>query len=258
MEVNQENTLLDLVNLSGYPLQIGIENMISQSSQSHPWKVTAREHYWRNDELKKEGFIDLLLSWGSARMVIECKRMLDRDWIFLITDIKKYNRNDVRLLETFITQSSSSYEWKDVEYGPSSFESQFCIMGRERDRPSLESLSSELLMSIDSLANEEKSITLSYPNPSPARRAYIPVIITTANLHVCTFHPNDINLDEGRVTTSSFENVEYIRFRKGLSTADINNIQSANDIRELNKLNERTVFVIQANKFVTFLSKYVH
>jgi hypothetical protein len=42
--------------------------------------------------------------------------------------------------------------------------------------------------------------------------------------------------------------LDYLRFRKGFSNASFNNMQSAQDLKELNKLDEQTVFIIQANK----------
>jgi hypothetical protein len=257
MDNNKENQLLELVNLSGYPLQIGIEELIKQSSMYHLWSIIGREHLWRNIEFDKEGFIDLILSRNNSRMVIECKRVLDKDWIFLVTDLNKYSRSKARLLSSLIQLPNPNYEWVDIDYDPSTFESQFCIMGRDKDRPSLEKLSSDLLLAMESLAIEERSILLLSTPVTPINIAYVPVIITTANLHVCTFHPSDVNLDDGKVAIkSNFEKVDYVRFRKGLSTANFNNIQAAHDIKELNKLNEQTVFIVQANKFANFLNQH--
>jgi hypothetical protein len=256
MNENIENPLLELVNSSGYPLQIGIENIVKQSSKIQPWSVIGREHFWRNKESNKEGFIDLILSFNNIRMVIECKRVLEKDWIFLVTDLRKYNALKVKLLNSLIQPSDSNYEWVDIDYDPRTIESQFCIMGREKDRPSLEKLSSDLILAMESLAIEERSIILS-DNPAESTNIlYVPVIITTATLHMCSFHPDDINLDDGKVSISKFEELDLVRFRKGLSTASLNNIKTAHDIKELNKLNEQTVFVIQANKFLSFLSKF--
>jgi hypothetical protein len=254
MNENKEGQLLDLVNSSGYPLQIGIEELVKQTSRIHQWLVVGREHFWRNTELKQEGFIDLILSKNNLRMLVECKRVLDKDWIFLVTDIKEYQRYKAKLLRSLVKSVDSYYEWVDIDCGPRSLESQFCIMGREKDRPSLEKLSSDLLLAMDSLAIEESAIRLSNPIADPIQTAYIPVIITTADLQICSFHPSEVNLDDGKVSTASnFTKLDYIRFRKGLSTANFNNLQTVRDLKESNKQNERTVFVVKASKLVDFL-----
>jgi len=257
MSDNNGNELLELVNLSGYPLQIGLEYAVKQTYQMHQWSVVGREHFWASPELKKEGFIDIILSRYNLRMVVECKRVLDQDWIFLVTDRKKFNVRKSKLLRSNINSSNSNYEWLDFNLLPETFESPFCIMGRDRDRPSIEKLSSDLLMSVESLANEEISIMQFHPPVSAVELGYVPVIVTTAELHTCIFNPSDVNIDDGKVsTTSKFERVEIVRFRKGLSTANLDSLQLAHDLGESNKANERTVYIIHAGKFVDFLCKF--
>ena len=51
----------EIVNDSGYPLQIRLEEWIKDTWRDHRWKVLVSEHRWVNNETKEEGFIDLVL-----------------------------------------------------------------------------------------------------------------------------------------------------------------------------------------------------
>ena len=259
MSENKENQLLDLVNLSGYPLQIGIEERVNQSYQDHKWSIVGREHYWINPASGDEGFIDLILARNNVRMAVECKRVLDRDWIFLVTNLKEFRVSKTKFLCSLIQPTDSDYGWYDVDHTPESFGSPFCIMGREKERSTLENLSGDLLMALESLALEERTIMLSHTMITPVKVLYVPVIVTTAELHICSFQPDSVNIEDGKVSPESeFQKVDFVRFRKGLSTAnfDRRKLQSVQDLREANKANERTVFIIQASKFVNFLCRF--
>jgi hypothetical protein len=87
MSEDKEAQLLDLVSKSGYPLQIGIEEMVKETYQNHKWSIVGKEHFWTYPEFKREGFIDLVLSRKNMRMAVECKRVLDKDWIFLVANL---------------------------------------------------------------------------------------------------------------------------------------------------------------------------
>ena len=63
---------LDVVNRSGYPLQIALAEAVRSDYETHYWKVLYEEHAWRSSE--GEGFIDLVLEQDNlqAVLVIEC------------------------------------------------------------------------------------------------------------------------------------------------------------------------------------------
>jgi hypothetical protein len=257
MNDNKENQLLELVNSSGYPLQIGIEKLIQQTCPNHHWLIVGREHYWRNNKIDKEGFIDLILHRNNLRMVIECKRVLDKDWIFLVADTQQPTAYKVKLLYSSIQYENPNYVWKDFDLCPVTYESQFCILGKEKDRPSLESVSSDLLLATESLAIEEESILLPRNISNSLYITYIPIIITTANLHICSFQPSNVSMKDGKVPPDSkFVNVDFVRFRKGLATASIDNLKDVQDLHESNKLNERTIFIVSANKILNFFQQF--
>jgi hypothetical protein len=72
-----------LVNDSGFPLQLRIEEEVRSSQGS--WSVEFHEHPWReNAPAGKEHFLDLILKSGSVRLAVECKRTQnDASWVFL-------------------------------------------------------------------------------------------------------------------------------------------------------------------------------
>ena len=49
------------INLSGFPLQIGLANSINSSSQDHGWSVLHQEHGWSHEITHESGFIDLVV-----------------------------------------------------------------------------------------------------------------------------------------------------------------------------------------------------
>ena len=48
-------TAQDVVNNSGYPLQLRLEEWIEETRQNHKWQVLVREHRWVNTETKDRG-----------------------------------------------------------------------------------------------------------------------------------------------------------------------------------------------------------
>lgn len=78
-------TGLKLINSSGFPLQLGLEEKIRQGANVHGWSVLSTEHPWKNTNTGSDDFIDMILkdSSGALRMVVECKRVKEHDWFFL-------------------------------------------------------------------------------------------------------------------------------------------------------------------------------
>lgn len=74
-----------IANSSGFPRQIRVAEIANSSSR---WRVLLEEHPWRSEEGNKEGFLDLVLIKSdihtSEVMVIECKRVRQAEWVFLI------------------------------------------------------------------------------------------------------------------------------------------------------------------------------
>ena len=135
----QENALLSIVNASGFLFQLKIEDEIRRTEQERQgrWRVVARESKWQREQDGNEGFADLLLESGIARMIVECKRVTDASWIFLVPDGAP-EVNIAHLLWTRRGPESvplSSYDSFTVD--PSSFQAAFCVVrGQgEKDNP---------------------------------------------------------------------------------------------------------------------------
>jgi len=84
------------INSSGFPLQIAVKNVVDDSFDVHAWRTRYTEHSWKNPDTGESGFIDIVLSnhLGHYNLVVECKRVKDTSWIFLIEGTeKKYRRH---------------------------------------------------------------------------------------------------------------------------------------------------------------------
>ena len=84
--VANEEELLAVVNASGFPFQIRVEQEIIDKSSKSGWRIAAREHRWLDAHDGSERFVDLILRKNIHRTVVECKRVIDAKWVFLIPD----------------------------------------------------------------------------------------------------------------------------------------------------------------------------
>lgn len=257
MTKEDTDNLLKIVNASGFLFQLRIEDEIKtrQQNREFRWKVVSREHRWMDLLTSKEGFIDLVLqSQGIARMVVECKRVRDGEWIFLIPD-DKVNMGRARLLWTYsIEDKKILSDWDEFKTTPRSSESSFCIVrGQgEKDTPMLERLSGILLRSTESLASKEIDHEI-VQKFGPAL-VHFPAIVTNAELRICKVNPKEIDIDTGMINDAEFEVVPYLRFRKSLSTIKAPLVQSKS-LAESAQLQERTVFIINSTHLGAFLKE---
>ncbi len=251
--MNQEE-LLKHVNAQGYVFQLRVEHEISSIISPSIWKVVAREHRWEKSSIAREGFIDLILKSGNImRMVIECKRVTNGIWLFLIPNenAKDISRNKLMWINKG-EEGKDLCGWDEFIIVPNSMESSFCIVrGQgEDDSPMLERLCGNLLHSVESLAAEELNLI-----SMAEAKIYIPVIITNAQLRVCYFDKGRINLEDGMLTEAKFDEVPLIRFRKNLSTG----IRPKNNLKDLEELNnefDRTVFIINSSSLSEILKEW--
>ena len=209
--------LTKVVNASGFVFQLGVEHAIASSTPTHGWEVEAREHPWRLGE--DEGFIDIVLSDGWTRGVVECKRTRDASWIFLVAEPAMPTRR-MKLCWLQVEEGKGAlFGWDDFRINAESYESSFCIMrGQgENDTPLLERMSSKLVRSVDALACEEAPL-LPPSGQNDVTRLFVPVIITTAQLFACKVSPRSVDLTSGTIQETNFEQVSFIRFCKGLAT----------------------------------------
>jgi len=238
-------------------LQIRIADVVKSSSN---WRVYLEEHPWRSEH--SEGFIDLVIhnKRSISAMIIECKRVRDTAWVFLIPAKDPEKRDEVRLwLSDYEYEKWNSFGWRKWSAAPSSFESQFCaIPGQEHGRQTiLERIASDLIEAVEALALQERKVLTSR---SALRRIYVPVIITTAELRVSFFEPSSISLCDGSLPEdAAFEIVPYIRFRKSLRS-EIKSEHESNsgewEVLDAHKASERIVFIVNAEKWSEFLDKW--
>src|ERR1035438_4861357 len=73
-----DERLTELVNQSGFALQIALADAIQKSTKTHGWHVTYAEHAWKDIDQGESGFTDLVVRHSNtgATLVIECKRVL--------------------------------------------------------------------------------------------------------------------------------------------------------------------------------------
>jgi hypothetical protein len=265
MNKDLEKQSRSIADASGFPLQIGIAKSVNLNPN---WKVLLEEHPWSSLATQSEGFIDIVIeerNHGVQLMVIECKRVRQTEWVFLIPDPSPEKGSHARIWRSQFDPFKKwlLFGWEDFQAKPMSYESKFCaIPGQERGRKTLlERTASELVASIEALADEEKKITINCVREEEKRsavhyfnRAYIPVIVTTAELRVALFKPGSVSLTDGSLPSDAvFETVPYIRFRKSLSRIESIVHPSLQDVY---KATERTVFVVNAVSFADFLDSW--
>jgi len=239
-----QDSLRKLVNASGFLFQLRVEQEIraTQPSRRGDWEVVAHEHRWIEAAEGGEGFIDIILRSGFGRMIIECKRVMDASWVFLVPDQKNQTARSRLLWTVRNAEDQEIASWHDFYVLPISAESAFCaVRGQgEKDVPMLERIASHLLKSVESFASEELSYT-SRASHDPI--IYFPVIVTNAALYVCHFDPLKVDLASGQLAEGDFKQVPYIRFRKTLSS-NLLPREPPRDVEQSNQENERTVFIV--------------
>ncbi len=247
-----KDSLTDTINGSGFLFQLKLEEEIKKSQPVSPlghWKQTAKEHKWTDPTDGKEGFIDFVLeAEDTTRLVVECKRVTDASWLFLVPS----SETEIKRSRFLWTESeNATFDWHTFSFNPPSLEATFCVVrGQgERDTPFLERVSSQLLRSTECLAREELNLT----KDKHQIHLYIPVIVTNATLYASRFDLSDINIDTGKLSEATFTKVPFIRFRKNLSSTVISETTFASSLKEINIQNERTVLVVNAKEFTSTL-----
>ena len=133
---------------------------------------------------------------------------------------------------------------------PTSPESEFCVL--DKDKPLLEKICGQLLRAIDCLSVEEMEIAKK--KESYLLCAYIPAIVTNAQLELCHFDPEKVSLSDGVLKDGKFKTVPFIRFRKSLTTV-LSPHASPTNLIDANKDKQRTILIINANSFCDILEK---
>jgi len=263
---------LKQVNKSGFPFQLKIVREITNSKNEHGWLVSSTEHPWTSKDKEASGYIDIVLSHQripTARMVVECKRIRSNDgrqlrWVFLANEDSPQSTGTASCFEVEgrgERVGSGSYEWRDIRIwdnvflNPRSYESQFCILSADEPQrqPLLERLASEVLESIEGIAEEEARMIRSQKG-NRLRLFIFPTIVTNAELSICRFDSNNVNIEDGTLTAESvaLTTVPFVRFRKSVGT-DFPNGEFYG-LNDANKARERTVFIVNSSRISEFLT----
>lgn len=251
MTHDPNETLRKQVNSSGFPLQIGIKTAIQESMKDQKWRVITEEYPWKNSMSGESGFIDLILEHNNKTqvMLVECKRVRDCEWIFLVPSSIREKNHRVNSWTSYLPKC---FDWMDHEIMPDSFESKFCVVrGQDNKNPMLEREASKVIEATEAFATEQKLRGI--PN-SEDLIAYFSVIVTTANLKICRFDQKDIDIKHGEIFKCDFEDVSFVRFRKSLIARNEDPPQK--DISKMIQEKERTVLVVNSEGFLDLLKKW--
>lgn len=243
--------LLSSANHAGYFLQLRVADVVKSTFDEHQWEVLSAEHRWFDAALQGEQFIDLILRNYAHLIVIECKKVREGSWVFLEA---QHGVRDREVANAYRIQSKSC-DWEIFGLNPTSSEADFCIerkAGRKRGGPQLEQLAASLLRSVEGLAAQELAIM----GESREQRFLFPVIVTNADLYLCSFRAGDIDLATGELSEAKFKAVPWIRFRKSLAAGSTPDRERCRDLGEANRNSERTVMIVGAEHLTAFLKEH--
>lgn len=253
--MRDNDSLSRLINQSGFPLQLAIDRLVTENSQRTGWSVLYREHGWKNPD-GQFGFADLVLEdrHQTSVFVLECKRVLDADWIFLEPSGKT---NETLRTRSWVSNTPDHGKkhsgYFDLRAKPSTPESMYCVVvGQDpKARPLIERIAAETCAATEAIAIEE------YPLMAARRygfRMYTPVIVTTARLSVSSVDLSQISLDKGEAAVIEHREVPFLRFRKQL-TSDFAVAPSNLDwsFADLSSAREKMAFVVNSQHLEYFL-----
>lgn len=255
MQMRTNSDLTKILNQSGFPLQMAIEKLIASQKEQHGWRTLYKEHGWKSLD-GQTGFIDLVLEdrWRTSILVVECKRVLDSDWVFLGDQGTSINSNRTRLWITNTAgHGKEQFGYFDATTLPDSSESMYCVVAGQdsKTRPMLERVAAEVAASTEALALEEYPILI---QRQYGIRMYASVIVTTARLILSKFDTSQVQLDTGETVEAGHEEVRWIRFRKHFSSENV--IDTGDQIWDLSALasaKEKVVFVVNIRSLHDFL-----
>ena len=253
-----DDTLSKLVNQSGFPLQLAVQHLVESHQHGDGWRVLYREHGWSSPD-GQSGFADLVLedTYHTSVLVLECKRVLDCDWIFPI-DRREFKKTQNTRAWVTNTEGHGKFHFGhfDARTKPESVESMFCIVAGQdaKSRPMLERVAAETIAATEAIALEEQETLFARKN---GFRMYASVIVTTSRLVLTYLDISQIDLSNGEAKQQHHEVLPWIRFRKQFSSSyAIEPDHGDWDLKNLAKAKEKTVFVVNAEHLAEFLSQW--
>jgi hypothetical protein len=257
------------VNDSGFPLQMGIKLLVQSAASAMRWRASLSEHPWDDPLSDDPKFIDLVIRGRQEddplRLVIECKRARDTEWLFL-RQPPIGPRSNFRLNvkgRIFVQhQSALMNHWEDSPFTPGSPQADYCVVRKNKGRSDdlVEKPAAEIVRAVDALAMQEFQLysrgnLFHVSTSTPITRLFIPMIVTTAKMYICDADYQNINLETGEISGANIEPVDFVRFAKSFGAGDA---RRAGDItiEKFAEQTERSVLIVQASAFLDFLGHF--
>ena len=269
-----DNNLRGLVDASGFAFQLAVEHLVHATAGR--FRVLATEHAWVHPRSRETGFADIILEEVSdklagLRLVIECKRVRDGQWVFLRPDESaKMARSrfptspdelQSRVIAhwTAVDESNSASGTDEVICKPVSEYSSFCVVrgSGESQKPMLERVAAQLLDATEAIADEQFRLDVAHRTNRRLQKiwVYTPVIVTSAQLSVCELDPSQISLADGLLPQqATFKHASVMRFTKNL--AFDTNIAEHTTLAAVNASKDRTVFIVSSTSLIEFLNAF--
>jgi hypothetical protein len=273
-EKKSSGSLIDLLNGSGFPFQIGVKEQINATNDERGWSVVAEEHPWKDSNHDKDDYIDLIAEWNRNvvfRLVIECKRVnSEAKWIFLTPRGSEIKRG--RLSAFWVGRvglPGDKRGWIDLMLRPDSAEAAFCTIHRESDtnRPMVERIADKLLPAVEAVGVQEQVRTNRFDDHYGQERLLVPMIVTNATLFTATFGSENVSMESGCISPSDCETkvVPFVRFRKSLWTGHersdlgfhhISHENLKDPLTSVSRASERTILVVNASALAQTLESF--
>lgn len=246
--------LSKIVNQSGFPLQLTIDRMVTQRSNELGWCVLYREHGWKTQS-GESGFADLVLEdqYRTSVLVLECKRVLDCDWIFLEEAGKTNETLEMRSWVNYNRGTKTHCGYFDLLAKPESPSSMYCVVAGQdsKSRPLLERVAAENSNAMEAVALEEA------PHMSESQlRMYSSVIVTTARLSLASVDSSKISLANGESPDIAHRQLPWLRFRKQLSSEFAVTPKVSWGFSALGSAREKSTLIVNSESLADFLRSW--
>jgi len=248
-------TPLEIANGSGFPLQIALED--AMRAEVGGAVVIHREFPWANKYRETGGWQDLFIESGSFRFIVSAKRKQNADWVFVDSATKDSPTTAAILFHADRGQSGRE-AWRQLYTAPPSPVAAFCAPGGGSDEQPAQLVEREgqaLVAATETLASFERLIYAERTAPF-GTVIYVPVLATTARLHSCKVTAGTVDLVTGTVPAAraAIEAVPVVRLTKAFTWPD--QVGKARTLQQLASDEERTVFVVEAHYFTTFVKAF--
>lgn len=263
---------LNAVNCSGYPFQIAVEQFVESMPhwQGKKWQVLHKEYPWHDNDTNRSGFIDIIINNSNKILVIECKRILDKEWIFL-NPITVNNCRNTQVTLT-LDNETKNINWIRKNNGLNTRLCMFSVVHKKQESKqkddntlnqdkkrffTIDQIASELVEATDAFAMDKEA---DYRNYCSQQKFiyYYSVIVTTAKLFTCDFEPSSICKSTGNIPESSqIYPVPYVGYEKKLSTKKYISNKS-DEINCSKHAKNHMVYVVNIESFDSFLKEMLY